>query len=88
MKVHVDQSVKLTPDNIRSHVYDDGSAYLELGTLGVTGHAILIWAGTEGTDPAEEARALRKLAAVASDLAAGLEDRARTSPTFPEVPSA
>lgn len=76
MNIHVDQSAGLAPDSITSHVYDNGSAYLELGTRGVAGQSILIWAGTKGTDPAEEAQALRKLAEVASELADGLERRA------------
>jgi hypothetical protein len=76
VRIHIDQSAGLTPGNITSHVYDDGSAYLELGTRTVLYQSILIWVGQDGADLGEEARALRKLAEVASDLAAGLEHRA------------
>jgi hypothetical protein len=75
MRIHADQSIELTPGNIASHVYDDGSAYLELGA-GAVYHSILIWLGRGDADLAEEARALRKLAEVAAELAAGLESRA------------
>ena len=73
MRIHVDQSVDLTPDGITSHVYDNGEAYLQLGTV-----SILIWVGRARADLAEDARAVRKLAEVASDLAAGLERRGGT----------
>jgi hypothetical protein len=76
MRINIYQSAHLTPGNITSHVYDDGSAYLELGTGSTVGQSILIWAGRDGADLGEEARALRKLAEVASGLAAGLESRA------------
>jgi hypothetical protein len=59
MRIHADQSIELTPGNIASHVYDDGSAYLELGA-GAVYHSILIWLGRGDADLAEEARALRK----------------------------
>ncbi|MGA2826524.1 MAG: hypothetical protein ABSF03_10410 [Streptosporangiaceae bacterium] len=81
MRISVDQSMELTPGNITSHVYDDGAAYLELGT-GLTVHqSITIWVGKSGADLGEEARALRKLAEVASELAAGLERRAGPVPS-------
>jgi hypothetical protein len=76
MRIHVDQSVEMTPGSITSHVYDDGEAYLEVGTGGTVGQSIMIWVGKSGADLGEEARALRKLAEVASELAAGLERRA------------
>ena len=76
MRIHVGQNIALTPDSIQSYGYPDGSVYIELGTDGRIGQSILIWAGTEGTNPVEEARALRKLAEVASELAAALENRA------------
>jgi hypothetical protein len=76
VRIHVDQSAELTAGRITHHVFDDGSAYLELGTDRTIGQSILIWAGRDDADLAEEARALRKLAEVASDLAAGLERRA------------
>jgi hypothetical protein len=75
MRINIDQSAGLTADNIGSHVYDDGSAYLELGTRFAVHQSILIWVGKEDADLAEEAQALRKLAEVACDLAAGLESR-------------
>jgi hypothetical protein len=81
MRIHVDQSAELTPDSIRSHVYDDGEAYLELGTGRTVPQHIMIWVGKDGADLGEEARALRKLAEVASELAAGLERRAGTVPS-------
>ena len=76
MRIHVDQSVEMTPGSITSHVYDDGEAYLEVGTGGTVGQSIMIWAGKDGADRAKDARALRKLAEVASELADGLESRA------------
>ena len=78
MRILIDQSAELTPGNITSHVYDDGRVYLELGTRGLAGQSVMIWAGTRGTELAEDARALRKLAMVASELADGLEARAGT----------
>ena len=81
MRISVDQSVELTPGNITSHVYDDGSAYLELGTRGTVHQSITIWVGRGDADPGDEARALRKLAEAASELAAGLERRAGTVPS-------
>ena len=85
MRINIDQGVALTPDSIQPYVYPDGSAYIELGTGSMIGQSILIWAGTEGTDPVEEARALRKLAEVATELAAGLDLRAGTGPEQPEA---
>lgn len=76
MRILVTQSADLTADSITHHVYDDGGAYLELGTGRTIGQDIAIWVGQPGADLAEEARALRKLAEVASGLAAGLELRA------------
>jgi hypothetical protein len=81
MRIYVDHSAELTSSSITHHVYDDGSAYLELGTDRTAGQNIMIWVGKPGADLAEEARALRKLAEVASDLAAGLENRAGTVPS-------
>jgi hypothetical protein len=75
VNINVSQSIDLTPDSITSHVYDNGEAYLQLGTDRTIGQSIMIWAGKPGADRAEEARALRKLAEVASELAAGLEPR-------------
>jgi hypothetical protein len=77
MNISVSQSAELTADNITSHVYDDAEsgAYIELGT-GLTGRqSILIWVGRGEANLSEEARALRKLAEIACDLAAGLEAR-------------
>ena len=76
--INVRQSVDLTADGITSHVYEDGSAYLELGTDNKVGQSIDIWVGREKSDPAEDARMLRRLAEVANELAAGLESRAGT----------
>ena len=85
MKISSDHSSDLTARDITSNVYDDGSAYLDFGL--VPRQNITIWVGKDGADLAEEARALRKLAEVATELAAGLEDRAKSSPTVPEVPA-
>jgi len=76
MNINVSQSVGLTPDSITSHVYGNGEAYLQLGTDSTIGQSIMIWAGKDGADLGEDARALRTLAEVASELAAGLEPRA------------
>ena len=73
MNIHAAQSVNLTPDSITSHVYSNGEAYLQLGTDRAIGQSIMIWAGKDGADRAKDAQALRKLAEVASELAAGLE---------------
>ena len=81
MRISVDQSVELTPGNITSHVYDDGAAYLELGTERTIHQSVTIWVGKSGADLSEEAQALRKLAELASELAAGLERRAGTVPS-------
>jgi hypothetical protein len=79
MKVMTTQSAALTADNITTYMYEDGQAYIELGTDTTAGQSILIWVGKNEGDAAEEAAALRKLAQVASELADVLERRAVTS---------
>ena len=76
MRIHIDQSAELAPGSTTSYVYDDGSAYLELGTRRTASQSILIWVGKDGADLSKEAQALRELAETASGLAAGLERRA------------
>jgi len=74
MRIDADQSMELMPGSITSHVYDDGSAYLDLSDSTIR-QSITIWVGKDAALLAEEARALRKLADLASSLAAGLERR-------------
>ena len=78
MKIHSDHSADLIANGFTSHVYDDGSAYLDFGLS--PGQNITIWAGKAGADLAQEAGALRKLAEVALNLAAGLDLRAESGP--------
>lgn len=73
-RIHIDQQVDLTADNISSHVYGDGSAYLDLGSRGLVFQNLMIWIAKKGDDPAEDARMLRRLAEVASGLADHLEN--------------
>jgi hypothetical protein len=79
MNITVTQWAPLSADNITTHMYEDGTAYIELGTRTTPGQEILLWVGKSEGDAAKEAAALRKLAQVAAELADVLERRAVTS---------